>query len=214
MPQPRESPYIGATWLARLLAGEAHCEWAGWFRAHYRDWTKSPSDFDQTRWMLDHTALVSQARESREALGYEVRTENQNSFVLRGATRHTRREAGPHRHQGKRRRGHRRQNEETQPTPRRPGHDLPVFRPQGSGGVPGDGVPGPRDLLGLKRRSPGLGSGQEVCGPAGRPYPETGRRGASQKGAIGRGVPVVRHHPRRLARAGGGGRTRTGRDHG
>ena len=86
MPQPRESPYIGATWLARLLAGEAHCEWAGWFRAHYRDWTKSPSDFDQTRWMLDHTALVSQARESRDALGYEVRTENQNSFVLRGAT--------------------------------------------------------------------------------------------------------------------------------
>ncbi len=31
MALPREHPYIWATWLARLLAGEAHCEWAGWF---------------------------------------------------------------------------------------------------------------------------------------------------------------------------------------
>ena len=46
---PREHPYIWATWLARPLAGEAHCEWAGWFRAHYRDWTKPASDFDQAR---------------------------------------------------------------------------------------------------------------------------------------------------------------------
>ena len=86
MPQTREHPYIWATWLSRLLAGEAHCEWAGWFRAHYRDWTKPPSDFDQARWTADHTALVNEARKSREALGYEVSTENQNSFRLRGAT--------------------------------------------------------------------------------------------------------------------------------
>ena len=84
MALPREHPYIWATWLARLLAGEAHCEWAGWFRAHYRDWTKPASDFDSARWMLEHTALVNEARESREALGYEVFTENQNSFRLRG----------------------------------------------------------------------------------------------------------------------------------
>ena len=86
MALPREHPYIWATWLSRLLAGEAHCEWSGWFRAHYRDWTKPPSDFDQAKWMLDHTDLVNQARESREALGYEVFTENQNAFRLRGAT--------------------------------------------------------------------------------------------------------------------------------
>ena len=86
MPQPRNHPYIWATWLARLLAGEAHCEWAGWFRAHYQGWTKPPSDFDSSQWMLNHTALVNQARESREKLGYTVYTENQNSFRLRGAT--------------------------------------------------------------------------------------------------------------------------------
>ena len=84
MPRPRESPYIWATWLARLLAGEASCEWAAWFRAHYQDWTRQHSDFNQSQWMLDHTTLVNRARESRERLGYEVFTENQNSFRLRG----------------------------------------------------------------------------------------------------------------------------------
>ena len=34
--------------------------------------------------MLDHTELVSRERESRESLGYEVFSENQNSFRLRG----------------------------------------------------------------------------------------------------------------------------------
>ena len=34
--------------------------------------------------MLDHTALVSRERESRESLGYTVYVENQNSFRLRG----------------------------------------------------------------------------------------------------------------------------------
>ncbi len=86
MARPRESPYLWATWLARLLAGEAHCEWAGWFRAHHQDWEKPPSDFDQARWMMDHTALVNEARKSREQLGYEVFTEGQNFFTLRGTT--------------------------------------------------------------------------------------------------------------------------------
>ena len=72
------------TWLARLLAGESSCEWASWFRSHYQDWTKPPSDFDQARWMLDLTALVNKEWESRERLGYTVFTENQNAFRLRG----------------------------------------------------------------------------------------------------------------------------------
>ena len=86
MARAREHPYIWATWLARLLAGESSCEWAGWFRAHYQDWTKPPSDFDSARWMMDHTALVNEERASRETLGYEVFTEDQNFFRLQGAT--------------------------------------------------------------------------------------------------------------------------------
>ncbi|MYC38445.1 MAG: Dna2/Cas4 domain-containing protein [Chloroflexi bacterium] len=86
MVRAREHPYIWATWLSRLLAGESSCEWAGWFRAHYQDWTKPPSDFDSARWMMEHTALVNEARTSREKLGYEVFTEDQNFFRLQGAT--------------------------------------------------------------------------------------------------------------------------------
>ena len=84
MARPREHPYIWATWLAKLLVGENSCEWAGWFRAHHQDWAKPPSDFDQSRWMLDHTELVSKERESHEKWGYTVYTENQNAFRLRG----------------------------------------------------------------------------------------------------------------------------------
>ena len=75
-------PYIWATTLPRLLTGENSCEWAGWFKAHHQNWTKTLSDFDQAKWMLDHTALVNQERERMEELGYTVRTENQNTFRL------------------------------------------------------------------------------------------------------------------------------------
>ena len=84
MPRPRAHPYIWATWLAKLLAGQDPCEWAGWFRAHYQDWTKPPSDFDSTQWMLNHTALLNRERERLEELGHTVFVENQNSFRLRG----------------------------------------------------------------------------------------------------------------------------------
>ena len=79
-------PYIWVTTLAKLLTGENSCEWAGWFKAHYRGWTKPPSDFDSATWMLEHTALVNRERESLENIGYDVYTENQNLFRLRGQT--------------------------------------------------------------------------------------------------------------------------------
>ena len=47
---------------------------------------KPPSDFDQSRWMLDHTALVNDERAAKERIGYTVHTENRNLFRLRGAT--------------------------------------------------------------------------------------------------------------------------------
>ena len=80
----REHPYIWATWLPRLLTGENSCEWAVWFKAHHRDWTRQPSDFDQAQWLLDHTALVNERIGNWEVGGFEVDVERQNSFVLRG----------------------------------------------------------------------------------------------------------------------------------
>ena len=79
-------PYIWATSLAKLLTGENSCEWAGWFKAHHHNWIKPPSDFDSTKWMLEHTALVNEEREALERIGYAVYTENQNLFRLMGKT--------------------------------------------------------------------------------------------------------------------------------
>ena len=79
-------PYIWATTLAKLLTGENSCEWSGWFKANHENWAKPLSDFDQAKWMLEHTALVNRERELREQMGYTVLTENQNLFRLRGTS--------------------------------------------------------------------------------------------------------------------------------
>ena len=86
MPQRREHPYIWATWLPRLLTGENSCEWAVWFKAHHRDWTRQHSDFDQAQWLLAHTALLNERRANWEVGGYDVDIEAQNRFELRGKT--------------------------------------------------------------------------------------------------------------------------------
>ena len=58
----RDFPYIWATWLPRLLTGENSCEWAIWFKAHHQNWIKQPSDFDQSQWLLNHTALLNEQK--------------------------------------------------------------------------------------------------------------------------------------------------------
>ena len=82
--QQRDFPYIWTTWLPRLLTGENSCEWAVWFKAQHRDWTRMRSDFNQAQWMLNHTALVNERRTNWENGGFDVAIEGQNSFQLRG----------------------------------------------------------------------------------------------------------------------------------
>ena len=84
MPQRRDHPYIWATWLSRLLTGENSCEWAIWFKAHYVEWTRQPSDFDQAKWLMRHTALLNQQRQGWEDDGCRIFVEAQNAFRLRG----------------------------------------------------------------------------------------------------------------------------------
>ena len=86
MAQRRDFPYIWATWLPRLLTGENSCEWAIWFKAHYQDWDRVPSDFDQAEWLRRHTTLLNEQRDLWLERGYDVRVENQNGFRLRGET--------------------------------------------------------------------------------------------------------------------------------
>ena len=82
--QRREHPYIWATWLPRLLTGENPCEWAVWFKAHHQDWTRTPSEFSQVEWMLNHTALLNKRKGNWKHSGFDVNIEGQNSFQLQG----------------------------------------------------------------------------------------------------------------------------------
>ncbi len=80
----RDFPYIWATWLPKLLTGENSCEWAVWFKAHYQGWDRPPSDFNQSEWMVPHTALLNKVRDDWQERGYRVYAEDQNTFRLRG----------------------------------------------------------------------------------------------------------------------------------
>ena len=84
MPQQREHPYIWTTWLPRLLTGENSCAWATWFKIHFQNWTRQPSDFDLAQWRIRHTALLNEQKAGWLDSGYNVYVEDQNAFRLRG----------------------------------------------------------------------------------------------------------------------------------
>ena len=84
MPQRRDHPYIWTTWLPKLLTGESSCEWSVWFKAHYKDWSKPPSGFDQTEWLMRHTSLLNEQKAERAGGTCRVYVEGQNAFRLKG----------------------------------------------------------------------------------------------------------------------------------
>ena len=91
MPALRETgPYIYPTWLPKLLAGLDRCEWKIWFQVHHdgRAWEKLGSDFNLTRYNIEHTDLLRLCTEEYEARGFTVTVERQNEFRLNlaGAT--------------------------------------------------------------------------------------------------------------------------------
>ena len=80
----RDEPYVWVTWITKLLAGEANCAWAAWFRAHHT-YQRLPSDFDLAAWTADHAAMVRATAEALRQDGMEVFIEGQNAFKLRGS---------------------------------------------------------------------------------------------------------------------------------
>ena len=69
------------------MSARAHnlsCEWAVWLEAHYQDWAKLPSDFNQADWLLKHTALLNEQKAKWAEHGHDVHVEGQNGFRLRG----------------------------------------------------------------------------------------------------------------------------------
>ena len=77
---------IWVTWVTRLLVGENSCEWAAWCRAQHErwSWSKVPSTFDLAGWQMAHTSGGNENRRRWAEAGYEVFTEDQNAFTLKG----------------------------------------------------------------------------------------------------------------------------------
>ena len=83
MTKTRESPYLWATWLPKLIAGEDHCFWKAWFKAHFTEYEKLQDDsFDLGRWTADHAFMVYERAKRLRDEGYEVAVEGQNKFYL------------------------------------------------------------------------------------------------------------------------------------
>ena len=82
MTTPRNKPYIWASWLPPLLAGDSHCEWSVWYRAHHKGYAKRPKDLSD--YSTRHEALLRQTIPELEAEGNVVTVEDENKFMLRG----------------------------------------------------------------------------------------------------------------------------------
>jgi hypothetical protein len=55
--EPRDEPFIYATWLTKLISGEAQCEWSLWFRARHT-FEKMQSGSNLDAWTKEHDALL------------------------------------------------------------------------------------------------------------------------------------------------------------
>lgn len=82
MKEKRDKPYIWVTWLSKLISGESQCEWAAWFKAHFKSEKSSSSNFDLVKWTINHNKLLHKRRDELEQQSYKVQIEDQNSFRL------------------------------------------------------------------------------------------------------------------------------------
>ena len=77
--------YIWVTWLTGLLAGEKHCQWATWFRAHYT-YSKLEGDFDAVKWREQHNRAVREYVAELKRASWTVQVEAQNAFKVTGSS--------------------------------------------------------------------------------------------------------------------------------
>ncbi|MET0742984.1 MAG: PD-(D/E)XK nuclease family protein [Microvirga sp.] len=91
LPQPPGNPrgpraFIWVTWVTGLLAGTKRCEWAAWYRAHYKDYPKVAAQNAGmlTTWRRQHAKMVNARAELMERDGWAVTLEGDNAFKLEG----------------------------------------------------------------------------------------------------------------------------------
>ncbi len=82
----RPKPYIWASWLPRILAGESQCLYQPWLKSHYKYEKRPDSTFDLAEWTRVHNALVESRAAELRAAGWAVTVENQNDFKLKGTS--------------------------------------------------------------------------------------------------------------------------------
>jgi PD-(D/E)XK nuclease superfamily len=82
MANPRRSPYIHATWLAKLMAGDVRCSFQYWFQTHNQLTQKQPELFESAGWMISHTRMLEELCQTLEAQGSKPLKEFE--FNLRG----------------------------------------------------------------------------------------------------------------------------------
>lgn len=82
-PTTRPTPYIYATWVSRVMAGEHSCLYAGWFKSRYKVPGRQSVNLDA--WTADHTAMLHEVAAEYRAGGYTVYLESQNTMRVRGS---------------------------------------------------------------------------------------------------------------------------------
>ena len=71
-------PRISPGWLAGLLAAEAHCEWASWFRVRHEDWEQRPMPgLAGLEWSVDYTQRLRMSRDKAGKRGAIPRSAGQ-----------------------------------------------------------------------------------------------------------------------------------------
>jgi len=80
MAEKRNSPYIWVTWLSKLISGEQQCEFAAWYKAHYKSEKSSSNGFSLVAWTIKHNQLLHKQRDGLKQQGDTVMIEDQNSF--------------------------------------------------------------------------------------------------------------------------------------
>ena len=80
MTSPRTSTYVYVTWIPRYLTGDKSCIFAAWFKANHQGYAKMPSDFNSSKWNMEHTDLMNELVAELEERGCQIFIERQNFF--------------------------------------------------------------------------------------------------------------------------------------
>jgi len=82
MANPRKSPYIWVTWLAKVMSGDTTCHWHGWFRSQNQLTEEQSSDFDSAGWLMNHTKLLTELKDRLIEEGHTPVIEQSINFKI------------------------------------------------------------------------------------------------------------------------------------